>query len=211
MKKTVLAVLAVAMAFNFSLNAQTYGDSRLGIKAGLTSSSAKIKDVDTKSISQYHIGLAYEIPLGGGFALQPEVLYQVKGMALGQWSDTSTGEIASAFETKVGYLEVPVQLQWGPDLMLFRPYAFVEPFLGYRLTQSSDGAAKLLSDHLKKVEYGLSVGAGIDIWKLQVAIKYFWNFGDIYETDIKSTGSTISGLLDGNTFNGIAVSAALFF
>ena len=174
----------------------------------MTSSSSKVKNVDSKSISLYHAGIAFEIPLGAGFAIQPEVLYQVKGMSLNNWGDSTTGQIGKSFETKVGFVEVPVQIQWGPDLVAFRPYGFVEPFAGYQI---SSGGDQTLKSELQKVEYGMSLGAGIDIWHLQVAAKYFWNFGSVYKSDLKETGNTITGLKDGNTFNGFAISVAIFF
>jgi len=211
MKRIFIAILAAAMAFSVNSNAQQYDYTRFGITGGVTSSSSKIKNVDTKSISMYHIGIALEMPLGAGFAIQPELLYQVKGLSLDKWGGSTASQIGEAFETKVGYLELPVQIQWGPDLVAFRPYGFLEPFVGYRLTQSSEGVADTISDHLKKVEYGLSLGAGIDIWKLQVSAKYFWNFGGIYDSDLSNTAETITGLKDSNTFNGVAVSVALFF
>ena len=72
MKKIFIAVVAGVFAFCVGSAAQSYTDSRLGIVAGFTSSSSTVKDVDTKSISLYHAGLAFEIPLGGGFALTPQ-------------------------------------------------------------------------------------------------------------------------------------------
>ena len=211
MKKILFALATAALAFGISASAQHYDNSRMGITAGLTSTSSSVKNADKKSVSQYHAGIAFEFPLGGGFAIQPEVLYQVKGMSLDQASGSSVSEFGKSFETKVGFVEVPVQIQWGPDLMIFRPYGFIEPYVGYRITEKSEGEAKLLSSELQKIEYGMSLGAGIDIWRLQVAAKYFWNFGNIYKSDIKNTGNTIAGLKDGNTFNGVAVSVAFFF
>ena len=123
----ILAAIAT-LAFSVSAAAQHYDYTRFGITGGVTSSSSKVKNVDSKSISLYHAGIAFEIPLGAGFAIQPEVLYQVKGMSLNNWGDSTTGEIGKSFETKVGFVEVPVQIQWGPDLVAFRPYGFVEPF-----------------------------------------------------------------------------------
>ena len=107
--------------------------------------------------------------------------------------------------------EVPIQLQWGPDLVAFRPYGFVEPFIGYQVSANGKGEAKSFNDQLQKTEYGMSLGAGLDIWKIQVSAKYFWNFGSVYKSDISKTGSTIGGILDGNNFNGFAISAAIFF
>lgn len=206
-----IAIAIAALALTVSASAQSFADTRLGITGGVTSSSSKIQEVTTKSIAMYHVGLAIEAPLGGGFAIQPEVLYQVKGLSLDKWGDSTGGDIGKSFQTKVGFLEVPVQIQWGPDLLAFRPYGFIEPFVGYQITANGKGEAKTLNEHLQKMEYGLSVGAGIDIMKLQVSAKYFWNFGPVYDSDVKAAGSTIGGILDGNNFNGVAISVALFF
>ena len=208
MKRMFIVAAIATLAFSVSAAAQHYDYTRFGITGGVTSSSSKVKNVDSKSISLYHAGIAFEIPLGAGFAIQPEVLYQVKGMSLNNWGDSTTGQIGKSFETKVGFVEVPVQIQWGPDLVAFRPYGFVEPFAGYQI---SSGGDQTLKSELQKVAYGMSLGAGIDIWHLQVAAKYFWNFGSVYKSDMKETGNTIAGLKDGNTFNGFAVSVAIFF
>ena len=211
MKKLVIAIAALAIAFSVNVSAQHYDNTRFGITGGVTSSSTNIKNVDTKSISLYHVGLAFEMPLGAGFAIQPELLYQVKGMSLSNWGGSTTGDIGKSFETRVGYVEVPVQIQWGPDLLAFRPYGFVEPFVGYQISNAGKGEGSTLGGELQKVEYGMSLGAGIDIWKIQISAKYFWNFGSVYKSDIAKTGSTIGGIVDGNNFNGVAVSAAIFF
>lgn len=204
MRKIFIAALAAALAFGLNLNAQNYNNARFGITGGLTSSSSKIKDVSTKSIALYHAGITAEIPLGAGFAFQPSLLYQMKGMSLDKWTDSTGQQINQDFETKVGYLELPLQLQWGPDLWLFRPYGFVEPFAGYKINAGKSD----YSEELRKVEYGLGLGAGIDIWHLQFSAKYFWNFGGIYNSDIQNTANTSK---EGSNFNGIAFSLAIFF
>lgn len=212
MKKLIIAAVAAALAFSVNVSAQHYNNARFGVVGGLTSSNGKVKDLDTKSISQYHAGITIEIPMGAGFAIQPELLYQVKGMSLDKWNDATGKEISEAFETKVGYVELPVQIQWGPDLVAFRPYAFVEPFVGYKISDKAKGnEAKTVNGELEKVEYGLGAGAGIDISHFQISAKYFWNFGNIYRGDISQTGTTIKNLKDGNNFNGFAISLAIFF
>ncbi len=211
MKRLAITFAIAALAFGVNMSAQHFTDSRLGITGGVTSSSTKIKEVTTKNISMYHVGLTLEVPVGGGFAIQPEVLYQIKGLSLDKWGESTSEQISKGFQTKVGFVEVPVQIQWGPDLLAFRPYAFVEPFVGFQVSAKGKGEALTLNEHLQKMEYGLSLGAGIEIGHLQLSAKYFWNFGPVYDTDVKATGSTIGGLLDGNNFNGIAISAAFFF
>lgn len=219
MKKFLLAAAAALCAFCMDASAQQYLSTRWGITGGFTSSSTSVKNMESKSVSLYHIGLAAEFPLGGGLAIQPALLYQVKGLSADKLGDYSLAETLDSFETKVGYLEIPVQVQWGPDLLAFRPYVFAEPFVGYRLGQSTEGTvAEKIKDSLKKFEYGLSVGAGLEVWKLQLSVKYFWNFGDIYDKDgnADSIGDTVKGTIkdavnNGNNFNGVMASVAFFF
>ena len=68
-----------------------------------------------------------------------------------------------------------------------------------------------MKDELKKVEYGLGLGAGIDVWRLQLSVKYFWNFGNIYETGDTAESTIRDAVNNGNNFNGIMASVAFFF
>ena len=220
MKKFVFAAAVVAaMVFCTDASAQRYNSARVGLMGGFTSSSTSIKDADSKSVSLYHIGVTAEIPLLGGFAIQPGLLYQVKGVSADKFNSIPISKSLESFETKVGYLEVPVQVQWGLDLLAFRPYVFAEPFVGFRVGQNTKGEiAGKLKDDLKKVEYGLGLGAGVDVWRLQLSVKYFWNFGKIYDKDgnVGPIGDTVKDAVkdavnNGNNFNGVMVSAAFFF
>lgn len=212
----MVAALFAALTICTNASAQSFLSPRVGIMGGFTSSSTSIKNVDNKSVSLYHVGLTAEIPLFGGFAIQPSVLYQVKGLSADKWGSSSISETVGSFETKVGYLEVPVQLQWGPDLLAFRPYVFAEPFIGFRVGQDTKGVfADGLKDSLKKFEYGLGLGAGLEVWKFQLSFKYFWNFGDIYDKGGNMKDAVSDNLKDlvnnGNNFNGIMASVAFFF
>lgn len=211
----IAAALLLTLVPASALLAKGYGKARAGILLGGTSSSATIKNLDVKSISVFQAGLTAQLPLGMGFSVQPSLLYQTKGMSIGEMKGISVSDIAGSLETrvgktKVGYLELPVQVQWGPDLMLFHPYLLAEPFIGYQLGSGSSDLAKTFESELKKLEYGLGVGAGIDVWRLQVSGRYFWNFGNIYKNSGKAV-ETIKQLKDGNNFNGFTISVALFF
>ena len=110
-------------------------------------------------------------------------------------------------------------MQWGLDLLAFRPYVLAGAFRGLPPRTSTKGeVADKLKDNLKKVEYGLGVGAGVDVWRLQLSVKYFWNFGKIYDKDgnVGPIGDTVKDAVkdavnNGNNFNGVMVSAAFFF
>ena len=63
-------------------------------------------------------------------------------------------------------LNLPVSLQWGPDLLLLRPFLDVAPYVGYGFSGHGD------------VRYGVGVGGGLDIWRLQVSCRYNWGLED---------------------------------
>ena len=212
----LLAVAAVAvMAFGLNAGAQI----RFGVLGGFTSSSTKAAEVTPESVSLYHAGVALKVPVGLGFAIQPQVTYQVKGTAL---NETIAG-VTGSFDTKVGYLEVPVQIQWGPDLLVARPYVLAEPFVGYAVNMKSVasgsvgdvGASAEFTDieesGLNRFEYGLGVGAGIEIWRLQLSARYFWNFGELAGDGKNAVNQAWDAISAGESFSGISVSLALFF
>lgn len=211
----LLAVAAVAvMAFGLNAGAQI----RFGVLGGLTSSSTKAAEVTLESVSLYHAGVALKVPVGLGFAIQPQVTYQVKGTALNETIAGVTG-----FDTKVGYLEVPVQIQWGPDLLVARPYVLAEPFVGYAVNMKSvasgsvggvGGSAEFTDieeSGLNRFEYGLGVGAGIEIWRLQLSARYFWNFGELAGGGKNAMNEAWDVISAGESFSGISVSLALLF
>ena len=211
MKKTlaIVIVAVVAMIADVGMDAQV----RYGIVGGFTSSKvdaeAKVSDANV-----YNVGFAAKIPLGHGFAVQPGAVYQVKGASL----DEIGGNPASAhFDTKVGYLEMPVQLQWGPDLILFRPYVLTEPFIGIGINLENDldslKSKSFDESTMSRFEYGIALGGGIEFWRLQVSAKYFWNFGSLKDgINDGAIASTVSqAFTEGKSFNGFTISFGLLF
>lgn len=212
MKRLFLTAVAAVAVMVSGLNAGA--QVKVGVLGGFTSSSTKASDISTESVSLYHAGLAAKVSLPYNLAIQPQLVYQVKGTAVDGSVD---------FSMKTGYVEVPVQLQWGPDLLICRPYVLAEPFVGYAVNVKSvasvAGVEKIVKDfkdlNLNRFEYGLGVGAGVEFWRLQLAVKYFWNFGEL-TGEAKDLAGAISGaaydaISDGKSFSGINVSLALFF
>ena len=202
MKKIIVAAVALLVAVTASAEG-------FGLVGGYTSSSMKMKEVSLKSSAGVHAGFAYNLPLVAGFSLQPELIYNVKGF---NWSDINEGDGTDAWKkAKFGYVEVPVQLQWGLDLMMLRPYAFAEPFVGYAVTGNKVIDAKNqkidFENAKARLEYGLGVGAGLELMsKLQLSFKYYWNFEDAQEfSEIKDK------VREGKGFNGLVFSVGLFF
>ena len=209
MKK--ILTLAAVVAASLCLASQAH--AQFGIIGGLTTSKTSAKEAvdDFKNISLYHAGLTYKADLGFGFAIQPSVLYQVKGAKVENIGASTT---ADDFKLKTGFVEVPVSIQWGPDLMAFRPYVFAEPFVGYQIT-SSDQGNQTVADWAKqaknKIEYGFGLGGGLEIAShLQVSVQWFKNMGMMFD-ESKTATDVWNQAKDVQNFQGIKVSLAILF
>lgn len=201
MKKILLLVTACML-----LSLQ--GFAQFGIKAGLNFN--KLGDIDTKgNISSvfdqktgFHAGVLYrfKVPVIG-IAIQPELLYsQINGQL--NLIQNSSNSLKS--DVSVGYLQLPVALQMGLDLVLLRPYLQVVPYIG--CTIANDVKIKNLKMDAEKLNYGIGVGAGIDIWRLQVSGRYNWDLGKV--ADYKWEGVDT---FKGGKSKGFQLSLALFF
>ena len=154
-------------------------------------------------MTQFHVGATYRLKLPLGFSIQPSLIYQVKG---------AKTEVAQNFiDSKFGYVELPVSVQWGPDLLLFRPFLDVTPFVGYGVYNKIAGTTTVWNDWtgLDRWEYGLGAGIGLDVWKFQLIARYNWNLGALTKD---STLSDIADMFSGKTnFGGVTLSLAFMF
>ena len=178
MKKITLSI--GILLFAIGLSAQ----SHFGIKGGLNFNSIKDIEVRNKSVSNntgWHAGVLLHGKLPLGFAFQPELLYSVKNF----------GSKEEKFN--LHYIELPLNVQWGIDLILLRPFVMASPYISY-LARVGGEAKKW--DGTKSLDYGFGLGFGLDIWKLQVTGKYNWGFGklgNIQKDDWKVNDSTLQG------------------
>ena len=175
MKKLSLLLVSI-LCFGILANAQG-----VIVKAGYNYSSTKsvtVKDLKAGR-SGWHAGIGFQTEPSHGFSFQPELLYKVSGLKFSDGADL-----------RLSSLELPLNLQWGPDLLIARPFVVGGPFLGYRFKPSGKDITEADVKALKRFEWGVGVGLGIEIWKLQIAGKYNWNFGTL--ADIKSAQDAMS-------------------
>ena len=207
------------------LAACTLASAQVGIVGGITSYNTDITSAiaEAESITTYHFGVAVKMHLLGGVYLQPGLLYNVKGTQLGV---ASTDNFKADINT--GFLEVPVQVQLGLKAGAFRPYLFAEPFVGYAITnETKTTVTDAVTDAIKadetsnswdnvknRLEYGAGLGVGIEIFsRLQVAVKYYWDLGKLYDENMElstDAGSVVTDIQH-NACTGIAATATIFF
>lgn len=209
MKKLIVIVASLLIAVS--------AHAQLGVVAGITSAQTKFENWNAandaiQAATQYHVGVTYKLSLGNFIAIQPGIIYNVKGSRIGEIKDENS------FDFKNGYLEVPVQLQVGMGIGdLARVYALAEPFVGLQVNSQMLDQAKDLSnvDFADKLEYGFGLGAGVELIKhVQVNVRYFWNLGATKDSNISSITDAINLIKDtsaGKNANGVMASVVLLF
>ena len=212
MKRIFATLAAVALSAFMAISASA--QFNYGIIGGATFSSAKSSEWKLTKDTQYHVGATFRISLPLGFAVQPSVMYQVKGTNV-----PSSVEGVSSFDYTAGYLEVPVSLQWGPDLLILRPYFECVSFFGYALNNKYKGDESVKNNWtgLNRWEYGVGLGAGVEVWHFQISARYNWNFGTLFDakneiTDVNSFAAKMKDTIgDKSRFGGVTVSLAVLF
>lgn len=225
MKRLVAVIAVCAMTILSAVNANA---QRVGLSAGANFTS--MQNIDKSSATGYFVGATAQFKLPLGFSLQPSLLYSAKVSEVGS-------SALNTLKMNVGYLELPVSVQWGPDLLVFRPFLDVTPYVGYalnsniktvaddidlgvgQLNQLKDEALNQVKDGFKSMvndlEYGLGLGGGLEVWRLQVICRYNWNFGPLVKA--VETGVTdvvqdqIKDAVKGKNFGGVSLSLTYMF
>ena len=212
MKKYIIVVAAVLMAFATTAGAQV----KFGLTAGMNFNSAKISDVKMDAKAGWNVGATLQVDLPLGFSIQPSLVYMHKaaGFETPALSSTVLDDLKVQVLQTVGSVVLPVSVQWGPDLIVARPFLDVTPYVGYSLTNKVKSEFAGIEETVKGgngLDYGLGLGAGLNVWKLQAIVRYNWNFG-VLGNYKDFTGVDIGNLnTENETYGGITVSLAYFF
>src|SRR3989339_1775456 len=182
MKK--IAAVAILMLL---ISSSAFSQAKFGIKGGLNFNSYKDVSGNVNNTwnnqTGYHFGVLIQtkVPIIG-LGLQPELLFVRKGV-----EDPDVP--ANSFY--LDYLQLPINVQIGLDLLLFRPFIMVSPYISYAIGKG-DMLVDTEWDNLNRLDYGYGLGAGIDIWKLQITGKYNWSMGKLQDaTSTPINGTTL--------------------
>ncbi|MCL2502974.1 MAG: PorT family protein [Bacteroidales bacterium] len=188
MKKITLSIVTLLMTLG--LSAQTH----FGIKGGLNFNNTKDITFEKNSVSWnstgWHAGILIQAKMPLGFAFQPELLYSVKKYGFRD------------HKFNLSYVELPLNFQWGIDLLILRPFVFAAPYVSYL---ASKGGEANEWKGVKNIDYGCGAGFGLDLWKLQVMFKWNWAFGTLGNMDKNEISFNKSNL------NGFHVSLGILF
>lgn len=176
MKKIALFLVGLLLMGGVAANAQHFLIKGGYNYSGISQQGVTVSDIKAGK-SGWQLGIGLQTETARGFSFQPELLYKVTGV-----------KFSDAKNLNLGYIELPLNVQWGPDLLIARPYIFAGPYIGvkvsnqFRGSEWTDTDMKTIGNGLKRTEWGLGIGLGIDLFKFQIAGKYNWNFGPIADT-----------------------------
>ena len=132
MKKILVAAAMLVAGLLAADNASARG---FGVTAGLNFNTANVKEVQLDAKAGFSAGFTYLLELPLGLSVQPSLVYTQKT------ADFSTIGNIEAMQ-KVGSVNLPVSVQWGPDLIIARPFLDVTPYVGYSLSNKLEGGLK---------------------------------------------------------------------
>lgn len=188
-----LSLIAGALCAPFTV-AQAQG--QVGAIVGAT--FASLRGVDgLDSRTGLMGGLSLVLPLAGGIALQPEVLFVSKG------AEGSEGDVEGL---ELNYVEVPVLLRLSMGQgSLVNPHLYAGPYLGYNISCNVEGTSVDCDDvpgiSKKSVDVGGTLGGGLDFslggLVLTGGLRYSFGVSKVADFD--------SALIDESVKNGVFV------
>ena len=159
-------------------------------------SDEQVPDFNAKS--GMAIGGYLVAPLGGVFAIEPEVLYSLRRSSVAAGSSESTFKLTA--------LEFPVLFRLAPVTSGAGIHFVAGPSLNIRLTanQKTTGPGGTqdedAGDQARRGEFGFVVGGGVDVGRLRLDGRYAWGLSSLNtdtseNTHVKSRGFTfLAGL-----------------
>ncbi len=161
-----IAALLLVSVLTIGVSTESNGQvlPKFGIKGGLN--YATLNNVDDV---EYRPGI-----LIGGFAkfnvpaspmsVQPEILYTQYGSDI-EDSDASF---------KLNYIQVPILLKFGFSAPGVTPNVYFGPYANFLLNSevANNTGSLNLEDNTKNSTFGIIIGAGIDVSKFQLGVRY---------------------------------------
>lgn len=194
MKRTIITCLA-ALLLGVSANAQDVW-CHFGLQGGI--SLNKFTTEINRNMTGWHAGASLLIKMPAFFALQPAVQFE---QSYSNMLDNTGGTGV----LKVNTINVPIAVQWGPDLGFCRVFVEAVPFFDFNLSGTM-GDTKV-NDYINLFQFGAGVGAGIDIWRFQLSARYNWNFGTWEK--IVAEGNPFKNINEKK--QGVSITLAYFF
>jgi Outer membrane protein beta-barrel domain len=173
MKNLMKSVLVICMLFTVAnIEAQV----KLGPTAGLNLSTMTLKSMglslDPKTVVGFNVGVISEFKLSGNLYLQPALLFTTKGSKFSVLDQEMT--------ITPGFIEIPVNAVYKFGTGSTKFFLDAGPYFGFGISGKTDASGEKTdikygsgeSDDLKGFDFGLNIGAGVEINRFLVSVHY---------------------------------------
>lgn len=186
MKTIKIILLSVISSFYVSSFAQT----TFGLRGGLNLADISLKTsgigIDASSMKPgFHIGAVVDHSITDILAIETGLMLETKGSKI---KASAIGGTTGEAVTNIFYLDVPVNLKASYDFGGIGIYGLFGPYVGFALSSKDkytgdfESAAGMSeydnkignsdTDDLKRMDFGLTMGAGVEIDKFQLGVGY---------------------------------------
>lgn len=180
----VLGCAAMAGLLLTSTAAAQRPAPKFGVLGGVNFATISGNDAeDVSSKTSFFGGLYAELGLARSISFRPEVLYSRKG--------AESNDPGFDVELKIGYIEVPLLLQWrqppaSESQWALSPHLYLGPAVAFQLScEGSSGGIDVdcdqIFDEAKSVDFSGIVGGGLSFGALQVGVRYVYGFVNLFE------------------------------
>lgn len=199
-----MSALALTALMTTGLMAQI----NVGVRAGYALNNVYTTDglgavaPNFLNLNEANLGLMVEIPIAGGFSVQPELAITTKGFGLKQGFDTELLGVQlpleARAETRVRYIEMPVLAKYSFGQDALKAYFTAGPTLSYATKGQIDAYANVLVEldlgstdinldaiNYNRLDVGATIGAGLEYnfgpVKPFVDVRYYRGFSELYD------------------------------
>lgn len=189
---TLTAMMVVLFAF------QSQAQLRFGARAGLNMANLSITTPGSaptlSNIYSFHLGGVAEYSLSDVFALEGGLQISGKGAKQENTTAVSSATVISTNSTNPIYLEIPINAVYSLNLGSMNLNLFAGPYLSFGIAGSDESnysvsgtlpagvsfkdetttikyGSDLMSDY-SSTDFGLNIGAGIEVSKFQARLQY---------------------------------------
>lgn len=198
--KNVTKLLIVALFFIWG--AKSFAQPIFGIKAGLNMATMLEKDDDDtysddyKSLMGFHAGVTAEFPVNDMFAFETGLFVSNKGVKYEETMSEDGITVDVTAKVALMYIDIPLTGKVYFDMGGAKIYGLLGPYVGMGLSGKlkGEGEANGVSvdfstdvewgsdeetDMFKRLDYGLAVGAGVQVKSIEVGLGYNMGLANI--------------------------------
>jgi hypothetical protein len=215
MKNSIKLLIVVIW---FTMATESYGQI-FGVKAGLNLSNMLLEDDEDKYSDDFkfnpgfHIGPTAEFLIAEMISFETALLVSTKGYKSSDELTIMGEDLEIEENLKLFYLDIPLTAKLSLEVEGAKVYGVFGPYLGMGFSGNSKSKLTAMGetesfdedvewgsdeedDHFRRLDYGLTVGAGVEVNAIQIGLTYGLGLANIssYTGDGSKINNRVLGI-----------------